>query len=393
MKILYLTQFFSASRGGGEVVFYSMAEGMAKRGHSADVICHKLTIPEENDLGGVAVHRIKPILQHKGGLPPSIKHNITYIINAILKGSEIIRRKKIDIIHSNNFSPVIAGSILSRVYNIPFVTTIHDIFTTSSPDYWKRWAAQNNVSRVSSWIGPIFEKITVKVPVDVVHTVSFASKEDLVKFNSKSCIIVIPNGIDLMNYDALGFQRDYTNYVLYIGRLVFYKNLGVVISSFSEVVKKLPDSKLIIVGDGPMRDEWEKMVSNLNLNQNIEFTGYVSHEKKVELLSKCSALVLPSLFEGFGLVLLEAFALSKPVLVADVKPYDEIIDNGIDGFVLPAHSSREWSEKIVFLLSNKTLSEKMGAKGRAKVENKYNIDNVISQIESTYKTLCSRKKT
>jgi glycosyltransferase involved in cell wall biosynthesis len=160
------------------------------------------------------------------------------------------------------------------------------------------------------------------MPVNTIHATNNATKEELIKFNTRSSIIVIPHGIDPRDYDNLVFNKDYENYVLFIGRLVFYKNLDVVISSFKEVVKKLPDVKLIIIGNSPMRGKWKKTVSELDLNQNVEFTGYISQEKKIELLSKCYALLLPNIFEGFGLVLLEAFAMNKPVLVADVKLYD-----------------------------------------------------------------------
>jgi glycosyltransferase involved in cell wall biosynthesis len=394
MNILYITQSFSATRGGGEVIFYDFAEGMAKRGHHVDIVSHKITnFKDENNLDGVTIHRIRPAIEYKGGLPPSIRQNMMYIINAIIKGSQIIRQNKIDVIHANSFSPAIVGSILAKIHNVPIVETIHDIFTNYSVDNWKKWATQNNVSRTYSIIGPLFEKITVKMPVDIIHTVSNASKEDIINFNAKSSnkIVVIPNGINLNDYDCLGFKKDYQNYVLFIGRLVYYKNLDTVISAFKDVVRKVPDAKLIVVGDGPMRDKWEKMVSELNLDQNIEFTGYVTHEKKIELLSKCSSLLLPSVIEGFGLVLLEAFAMSKPVLVSDQRVFYEVVDDGVDSFILPTHDASKWAEKIIFLLSNKTICQDMGNKGRLKVESKFNIDNGVEKIELLYKQLLSKK--
>jgi glycosyltransferase involved in cell wall biosynthesis len=393
LTILYITQFFSPTSGGGELLFYDWAEGMVRRGHHVEVICQQIPNFRKDQSAYLIINRIKPILEHKGELPPSIIQNIRYIINAIIKGSQIIRQKKIDIIHTNAFGPMIVGSILAKIHNIPVVSTIHDIFARASPDYWKKWATQNEVSRISSAIGPLFEKISVNMPTDVILTVSNASKQNLVKFNVKdSNITVIPNGIDVADYDNLGFENNYQNYVVFIGRSVFYKNLEVVISSFKEVTQKLPEAKLVIIGDGPMRHRWERMVSELNLNQNIKFTGYIPQEKKVELLSKCSALLLPSLFEGFGLVLLEAFAMSKPVLVADVKPFDEIVEEGVDGFMIAAHDPVKWAEKITFLLSHKPICEIMGCKGRYKAEKEFNIEKVLDRLESLYVELCSRRK-
>lgn len=390
MNILYITQSFSLNVGGSESVFYNWAEGMSKRGHQIDVICHQINdLNENNNLENITVHRIKPPLKHKGELPRSITQNAMYIINATRKGSQIIKQKKINIIHANFFGPAIVGSILAKLHNIPIATTVHHIFP---PDYWKKWVTRHNLSSISSIMGPFFQKAYLRMPTDIIIPVSNSTKEDLLKYDRKHSIRVIPNGIDLTEYDDLKFKKDYQKYILFVGRLVFYKNLDVIISSFKEVVQKIPDIKLIIVGNGPMLDIWQKTVSELDLNQNIEFTGYVSDKKKMELMSGCSALVLPSLIEGFPLVLLEAFAMSKPVLVADAKQYVDIVDEGTDGFILPAHNPDKWSEKIIFLLSNKIVCESMGRKGRLKVESKFNINNTLSQMESLYLTLCSNSQ-
>lgn len=307
-----------------------------------------------------------------------------------LRGSSLIRQENFDIIHRNNFSPIIAASALAKIHTIPLVTTIHDIFSIDAQDYWKKWADQNNVSRSSSILGTLFEKITVKLPTNVIHAPRNVTKDGLIKFKVKSEIRVIPNGINLSYYKTLGFKNDYQDYVLFIGRLVFYKNLGLVLSSFGEVVKTIPFAKLIIVGDGPTRDKWERETSELGLSKNVRFIGYISHEKKIELLSKCSALLLPNLHEGFGLVLLDVYAMSKPVLVADVKPFDEIVDDGKDGYIISAQDEKEWPERIISILSNNKVSEQMGKRGRLKMENKFNMSNIINQMELVYTKMIKR---
>lgn len=396
MNILYVSQFLSTTTGGGEVVFYDWALEMAKRGHNVSVVCNHFSGSKDNNAElisyGMTIRLVKPIIKHKGGLPPSISQNMRFIFNAITVGSKIMKEKKIDIIHANNFASALAGSMLAKIHRVPIVITNHAIFTINSPDNWSRWAAQNKTSWLYSVIGPLFEKITVKVPADIIHTVSYAVKEDLIRFNVRHEIVVIHNGINLRNYDDLKFDSDhYQNYVLFIGRLVFSKNLDVVIFAFKNVIEKVPNAKLIVVGDGPMRDIWVRMVSKLGLTQNIEFTGFVSHKRKVELLSNCSLLLLPSFFEGFGLVLLEAFAKSKPVLVSDQRVFYEIVDEGINGFILPTHGAHEWAEKIIFLLSNRTICQDMGTNGRLKVENEFNIDHVMEKMELLYDRIISKK--
>jgi glycosyltransferase involved in cell wall biosynthesis len=391
MNILYVTQWYGSSGGGGEVVFHNLATGMAKRGHRVDIVCAKTANLGEHRDAAVTMHTIEPVLELP---PPSLRQNARFIINAIKKGSHIIKQKNIEVIHANNLASVIAGSILSVITRKPLVITIHDIFSTSSPEHWKNWIAQDDkISRITSFVAPLVEKITVKAPSSVIHTVSNASKEDLIKFGAKAeKIQVIPNGLDLNNYGHCSMSKaDYQNFILFIGRLVFYKNLDVVISSFADVVRNVPDSRLVVVGDGPMLSKWRKMTSDLGLDNSIIFIGRASEDKKIELLNNCSALVLPSFVEGFGLVILESFAMNKPVLVANVKPPSEIVSDGVDGFVLPVDEPTKWSEKIGYLLTNKQICMRMGEEGRRKLEQKYDIDYILHDMEYLYLSLLERK--
>ena len=169
------------------------------------------------------------------------------------------------------------------------------------------------------------------MPLNLLHAVSNATRNDILSHKRTAKIKVIYTGIDYRPYER-NTNLDYEDFVLYIGRLVFYKNVDVLIKAFEEVTSIMPKAKLIIVGEGNMRRRWEMMSQSLGLTENIVFTGLISNEAKLELLRRCSALALPSLFEGFGLVLLEAFAMAKPVLVSNIPPFDEIVDQEIEGF-------------------------------------------------------------
>ena len=384
MKIVYITQWFSPIGGGGEVQFVNLVTSMAKRGHSVHVICQQSSNFNNNhSIDNVCVHRIKPILN---GNTIYLKQNMKFMINAIRTGSRIIRAKKVDIIHVNNYSPIIVGSFLSRIYRIPLVKTIHAVYC-ATPDFWKKWSVQDNVSSSLSFLGAPIEKFTIRLYADTIHTVSNATKKDIIKISAKSKVIVVPNGVNLALYDMMEFDKDYQKTVLFIGRLVVNKNLQVLIHSFKEVIKKIPDAKLIVIGAGAMSDKWKKMVSDLGLDLNIEFTGFISENNKMEILSKCSVLALPSTSEGQPLVSLEAFAMSKPLLLSNIEPSYDIVSEGVDGFILPAHDAYKWAEKIIFLLSNRQICEQMGRKGRLKVEKKYSLDSFVENMENIYTNL------
>jgi glycosyltransferase involved in cell wall biosynthesis len=123
----------------------------------------------------------------------------------------------------------------------------------------------------------------------------------------------------------------------------------------------------------------------------VEFKGYVSHKEKLYYLSRCRALVLPSTFEGFGMVILEAWALRKPVIVADVEPLNKIVEHGVDGYVVK-NKPEIWAKCVYLLATNEKLSKHMGSNGHKKLMMKYSIDKQADKLEKLYIKLISEKK-
>lgn len=383
MNIVYVSQWFSSSGGGGEVLFMQFASGMAEHGHNVHIISHRLANFKDDDIGNVKIYRVKPLLSN---FPPSYFQNVMFILSATWLGLRIIKREKIDVIHVNNFTPIIVGTILSKLCKVPLVKTIHVVFS-ATPNYWNNWSKQLNVSRFTSKVGPLFEKLTIKLPANIIHTVSNSTKLDLIKNNAKSKIMVIPNLVNLTFYDKWSEKKIYDDSVLFVGRLAFNKNLNTVISSFEKVIKKLPHAKLVVIGDGPMLEEWKKMACDVGLKDKIIFTEFIPVTQKMDFLSKCSALVLPSITEGLPTVVLESFAMSTPVILSDILPHRDIVKDGVDGFLVAGNDIDKWAEKIIYLLSNKDICRKMGKMGRIKVEKEFSDQIVLNRMESLYSSL------
>ncbi|MEM4000666.1 MAG: glycosyltransferase family 4 protein [Saccharolobus sp.] len=394
MKILLLVQFFHSSRGGGEVMFSQLAEGLAERGHKIYVIRHKIL--NENKYEGrnrnirIRIHSIFPPVEHKGGLPASILQNLLYFFNCLRISITLIKKEQIDIIHANSYTPILVGWILSRLTRRPLLVTIHDIGSTHGFYFWEKWMKQfGKQSKLKALIGYIIELISVKISKNI-HTVSEASKEDILrlKFKEKN-VYVIPNALDVLKYSPHCESIEYVNEIAFIGRLVFYKNLEVILKALSHIAEH--EVKLLVIGDGPMRYYWQKLAEDLGVAGKVEFMGYLSHEEKVRILRKVSALVLPSLFEGFGMVILEAWTCKKPVIVADLPPLNQIVEHGKDGFIVNPFKSEEWAKHISLLISDKELAKKLGLNGYSKLIEKYNAMDWITKFEELYHELIARK--
>jgi len=381
MNVLLLSQFFSTTRGGGEYVFSLIAKKLVENNHNVWIITNKIKGEEYNVNQNLRFVFVPPTLEYKGGLPPKFSDNVKFTINAVIKGLKIIKKEKIDLIHSNNFSPALAGSILASLSSKPHITTIHDIFSLEGKDYWKKWAKQNNVSRINSWLGPYFEKFMINFKFNCVHTGSNATRGDLIKFGVKKPIYVIPYTIEYV--DNVPEKFDQFQFIC-VGRLVFYKNLQVIIKAIDLVRKKEPNIKLIIVGNGPHKKILEDLIHKLKLEKNVEFKGYVNTKEKQRLIEESNAMLFPSLFEGFGLVILEAFAHHKPIIVSDVKPMSEIVSHGNTGYIVDPYNEEEWSRMIFNFVNNPHESAKMGKNGNEVLKRNYDPDSMFHKIVQMY---------
>ena len=270
------------------------------------------------------------------------------------------------------------GTTIFRLY-------IHDIFSTYDKDFWKKWSRQSGVSHTNARLVPFFERLMMRFRFDCIHTVSEATKNDITLLGAKKPIHVIPNCIDEEPVKAETKNKQF----VYLGRLIFYKNIEVIIRAWDIVVKKHPDANLIIAGDGPHKAELQKIA--INLKDNITFAGYVTSTEKSNLLAESNALLFPSLIEGFGLVILEAFAQKRPVLASNIPPMSDIIEDSKTGMLIDPHDEIRWADAIISLINSPDDSKSMGDAGYQELQKKYSQKIFYEKLINMYNVLQIRK--
>jgi len=379
MNVLLISYYFMLGFEGSSSIFTNIADLLAKNGHKVFVISHQFQGLQYKTHPNLNLVFVSSKLPYEGKAKTSLTETLRFTLEAWKKGLEIIKKNKIDIIHSNAIAGL-AGSLLSFFSSKPHIMLIHDIYSTD-PEFWKEWQKQEGNSSITAWLGRLWEKILVKSTYSGIHTVSEATKDDLIKFGVKKPIFVLPNAIPIK--DAVVVKINPFQFV-FVGRLVFYKNLQIIIKALKLLKEKFPQINLIIIGKGPYREHLEKLVIQNKLQKNIIFRGHVSEEEKNLLISSSQALVFPSLFEGFGLVILEAFMQKKPVLASDIRPLSDIVEHQKTGFLIPAFNEKDWAKAIEKIVKDQSMALKMGDAGRKVLENNYTIDKLGKQILEMY---------
>lgn len=294
---------------------------------------------------------------------------------SFLKVGKILREKKIDIIHTHNTQPLFdgtMGALFSGVKTI--VHTDHARGAASS----KRW----------EYIERLMSKFVYRFVA-----VSDDTAQKLIKYQkiSSKKITTIMNGIDGDKYQ-IDFDEnrlrseligDREGPVIGLGvRLAEQKGIHYLLQAMPEVIKRFPDITLLIAGKGPLEAQLKGVADDLDISDNVRFVG--PRLDLHQILKIFDIYVLPSLWEGLPMVLLEAMAAGCPIISTDVGGIYMAITNGVNGTLVPPQKPQKLSSAIIDLLSNDNLRRSYSLSGMDIFKQKFSARTMTQQYEKLY---------
>lgn len=302
-----------------------------------------------------------------------------------LKGmARILRyteRNDVHIIHSHGYKPNILLSILPHK-GVSVVSTVHG------------WSTQTGDTK--GRIYQFIDSLALK-KMDKVIAVSQSVFEDLLRRGvSRNKITTIYNGItfnDSENQHAGTTVRtehgvsENTFVIGAVGRLAPIKGYEYLIEAMASAAKNIPDWKLFIAGEGPLKDDLVRKIAECGLTSHITLVGYQSPVSR--FLSMLDVFVMPSLSEGLPIALLEAMSCGKPVLASSVGGIKEVVTNGENGVLLPAGDSEKLAQAIVAMYRNRELRDNFSRRGKALVVERFTAATMARQYLSVYQD-CSQ---
>ena len=209
-------------------------------------------------------------------------------------------------------------------------------------------------------------------------------------------VMTIPNGIDVGSID-LKFDRNQlcftlgiaenTPLVMQVGRLSPQKNPLDFIEGAALVLLELPEVKFILIGEGPLENDVNDLVRERKLEGNIQLVGWLPDASRYMIVA--DVVTLTSLWEGTPYSLLEAMASSKPVVATSVNGCNEIVADGVTGFLVPRKDPAAWAERVITLLRNPALAATLGRNGRQLVQEKFSVHKMIHQLDRMYSQMAN----
>ena len=319
--------------------------------------------------------------------------NLRHDCGAFIKIYRALRQNRFDIVHAHSSKAGVLARIAARMAGVPVVIYSPHAFSFDGPGHWVRKLTYSVFEKIATWF------------CDAVITDSPSEKALAMRKRvaQDGKIAVVPPGIELRDYnpkmqegerraclDKVGLPGG-QKVVTMIGRLAPQKDPVTFIRSCEAIHRERPQVSYLLVGDGPLMDQCLQLIKSLGLNEKIAVLGW---RRDYQMLLKLSdVLVLTSLWEGLPFVLLEAMALSKPVVGTRTTGTVDVIKNGQNGFLVTPQSPDLLAGKVMWILDNPEAASEMGQAARRTVEEQFTLVKTIPSIEEIYLDLYEKKVT
>ncbi len=372
MKIALVSPYDFVYPGGVVNHILSLSEQFIRMGHDVRIIAPASRDVDSANENFVQIGKARPIPL------PGTTIRIAVSLRLQKRIKEVLAREKFDIIHLHEpFMPMLCSAVL-RFSDTTNIGTFHAAH--GKPGYYWGWP----VSAIM--LSRRRKKLSGRIAVSRIAR-DFAAKYVPGEFE------VIPNGIDLRHYSTavapIDEFCDGKLNILFVGRLEKRKGLSYLLRAYGRMKREIPDSRLIIVGPGTRaRPRYERQVEENNL-KDVVFIGRVPQYVLPRYYQTADIFCSPATGqESFGIVLLEAMALGKPVVATSIPGYSTVVTNEKEGLLVPPKRDKELADALIRLAGDAGLRKEMGRRGLA-TAGEYDWEKVARRVLCYYQKVLS----
>jgi len=388
MRILHVLTAFPRTRDDVIVPWLvALLKRLQAEGHDVEVFTSAYKGGGNESFDGIPVHRFRYFfagredLTHDEATPDRMRRSLLYkvlplfyIVGGLVGIRRLVRRRQYDVIHVHWPVPhALFGWMAKRASKERprLVTTWYGVelrwVQSSLP--WLRW----------------FVRWALKISDTIVAISSYTARE-IARF-AQVAVEVIPYTLPFAEGTSQARQRAGGFQVLFVGRLVERKGVKHLI----EAIARLPDARLVVIGDGPERQALETGTRDLGLGTRVDFRGRVSDDELRATYAASDALVLPSILdargdtEGLGVVLLEAMSYGVPVVASDIGGITDIVEHNKSGLLVPPGDSAALTQALERLSRDTALAQRLGAAGEQRVRSAFGWTEIMAKWDAVYR--------
>lgn len=384
MRVLILSwEYPPLIEGGLARHVRKLSEGLVTLGTEVHVLTRgREESPEEEDVAGVVVHRVR-----EPERPRELGEFVTWVehMNAdmLAAGVELGDRFEFDVVHGHDWLVAVAGDHLARRFRAPLVTTIH------ATEYgrhqgWVHTHPQAHIHGVERWMANRADRLVTCSAYMREHVADVYGLEE-------EQVAVVPNGIDpaelvpVADLDELRarFAAPHERLVLLVGRLVYEKGFQLALEALPELVERLGGVRYLVAGSGTHEAQLREQARELGLEAHGTFLGWIGDDVLHSLYRIADLTVVPSIYEPFGLVALEAMASGCACLVADTGGLREVVPNEDVGLRFRSRDPESLAALAERILTERELRERLVAEASEHVLS-FDWADVARQIAAVY---------
>ena len=344
-----------------------LTEGLAAAGHDVHVLTRGGDhAPAEEERHGVIVHRVREPAFPRDDLDAFLAWVAQMNADMLAAGAELLDRFDFDLIHSHDWLVATAAQRLAARMRAPWVVTVH----ATEHGRHQGWVDKHPQSHIHAVERRMVHRADRVIACSKYMRGHIASVFDL----PQAAVTVIPNGIDPADLhvpdDLADLRARYAEpdqkLVLLAGRLVYEKGFQVALDALPKVIRRLRDVRFLVAGTGTHEEELKKQARRLRLDRHGTFAGWLGDDALHGLYRIADLCVIPSLYEPFGLVALEAMASGCPCIAADTGGLREVVPRDV-GLRFRSRDAVALARTIERVLTDADLRERLVAEGREHV--------------------------
>ncbi|MBT3297522.1 glycosyltransferase family 4 protein [archaeon] len=379
MKIAMIIDSWKPFWAGGQIHVWELCQGLVKN-HDCKIDLFVMNLKGNNGGQKETYFNDKLNIYYVGKVAEfNFLPRIKWCYDLIKFVKKKNKKEKYDIIHSHANLAGFPGKILNKKLGLPITYTVHGCGLEVIKEMYG-----NNIKSKILYFLENFLQTKIKYDLEITVDKSFLKYNN---FNKK--IEVIPNGVDIKKFDSIESNKSDKFKIIFVGRLHPQKGLTYLLDALELIKTELKNVEVHIIGGGELERILKEKTEKLGLSDIVRFRGKIYGDNLIKEYKSSNLFVLPSLYEGQPLTLLEAWGAKLPVLVTDVGGNKDFVIEEKNGYIVNPKDINGLAQTLLKAIKNLTLSQ-FGEEGYYLVKNNYTWDDMVEKTKSMYENILNK---